>query len=45
MNIELQEKQIKQIARSISVLAIKTYIEQHRLEYEQFLKEEKENKN
>lgn len=44
MNIELQEKQIKQIARSISVLSIKAYIEQHRLEYEQFLKEEKESK-
>lgn len=41
MNIDLQEKQIKQIARSISVLAIKSYIEHHRQEYEQFLEEEK----
>lgn len=38
--IELSQKQIKQIARSISVLDIKAYIEQHRQEYEQFLKEE-----
>lgn len=45
MNIDLQEKQIKQIARSISVLTIKAYIEQHRQEYEQFLKEEEKNKN
>lgn len=42
--IELSQKQIKQIARSISVLAIKAYIEQHRQEYEQFLAEE-ENRN
>lgn len=42
--IELSQKQIKQIARSISVLAIKAYIEQHRQEYEQFLKEEEESK-
>ena len=39
--IELVEKQIKQIARSISVLAIKAYIEQNREEYEEFLEEEK----
>ena len=39
--IELSQKQINQIARSISVLAIKTYIEQNRKEYEQFLEEEK----
>ncbi len=38
--MDLQEKQIKQIARSISVLDIKAYIEQHCQEYEQFLKEE-----
>lgn len=44
MNIDLQEKQIKQIARSISVSSIKAYIEQHRFEYEQFLKDEEENK-
>ena len=38
--IELTEKQINQIASSICVLDIKTYIEHHREEYEQFLKEE-----
>lgn len=42
--IELSQKQINQIARSIYVLDIKAYIEQHRQEYEQFLEEEK-NKN
>ena len=39
--IELTKKQINQIARSISVLAIKAYIEQNRQEFEQFLKDEK----
>lgn len=39
--IELTEKQINQIACSITVLAIKTYIEQNREEFENFLKEEK----
>lgn len=42
--IELTEKQINQIARSISVLAIKAYIEQNRQEYEQFLKDEENRK-
>ncbi len=42
--IELSLKQIKQIARSISVLTIKAYIEQNRKEYEQFLKEEENKK-
>lgn len=37
--IELSQKQINQIARSISVLDIKAYIEQNRQEFEQFLKE------
>lgn len=45
MNIDLQEKQIKQIARSIYLQDIKTYIEQHNLEYEKFLKEEAKNQN
>lgn len=40
--IELSQKQLNQIARSISVLAIKAYIEQNRKEYEQFLEEEKQ---
>ena len=39
--IELTEKQINQIARSISILAIKPYIEQNRQEYEQFLEDER----
>lgn len=39
--IELSQKQINQIARSISVLTIKAYIEQNREEFENFLKEEK----
>lgn len=38
--IELSQKQINEIARSISVLTIKTYIEQNRKKYEQFLKDE-----
>lgn len=45
MNIDLQKKQIKQIARSISVLAIKAYIEQNREKYEEFLEEEKKQQN
>lgn len=39
--IELSQKQYNQIARSISVLDIKAYIEQHLQEYEHFLEEEK----
>lgn len=42
--IELSQKQINQIARSISVLAIKAYIEQHYEEYEKFLEEDAESK-
>ena len=38
--IELSQKQYNQIARSISVLDIKAYIEQHRQEFEQFLEDE-----
>ena len=37
--IELTKKQINQIARSISMLAIKAYIEQNRQKYEEFLKD------
>lgn len=40
--IELSQKQYNQIARSISVLAIKAYIEQNRQKYEEFLEDEKE---
>ena len=38
--MKLSDKQIKQISRSIQVVDIKSYIEQHSLEYEEFLKEE-----
>lgn len=38
--MEITEKQIQQIARSISVLDIKAYIEQHRQDFEQFLEDE-----
>lgn len=43
--IELSLKQYNQISRSISVLDIKAYIEQHHEEYEQFLKDEEKNEN
>ena len=42
--IELTEKQINQIARSICVLDVKAYIEHHRQEFEKFLKEYAESK-
>lgn len=42
--MEITEKQLQQIARSICVLDIKAYIEQHRQEYEQFLEEDTESK-
>lgn len=38
--IEVSQKQINEIARSISVLAIKAYIEQNREKYEEFLEDE-----
>lgn len=40
--IELSQKQIKQIARSISMLDIKAYIEQHYEDYKKFLEEDAE---
>ena len=40
--IELSQKQYNQIARSISVLDIKAYIEQHYEEYVKFLEEDRE---
>lgn len=43
--IDISQKQINQIARSISVLEIKAYIEQHLKEFEQFLEEEGKNEN
>lgn len=42
--IELSQKQINQIAKSISILDVKSYIENHLQEYKRFLEEEK-NKN
>ena len=42
--IELTEKQINQIARSISILYIKAYIEQHYEDYKKFLKEDADSK-
>lgn len=41
--MEITEKQLQQIASSICVLDVKAYIEQHRLEYEKFLEDEKRN--
>ena len=42
--MEITEKQLQQIANSICVLDVKTYIGQHRLEYEKFLEDEERNK-
>lgn len=42
--MEITEKQLQQIASSINVLDIKTYIEQHYEEYEKFLEEDAESK-
>ena len=38
--MELSQKQIEQLSKYISILDVKTYIETHLLDYEQFLKEE-----
>ena len=38
--MELSQKQLEQISKYISILDVKTYIEEHLLEYEQFLNEE-----
>lgn len=43
--MDLQEKQIKQIARSISIANVKKYIEEHLLEYEEFLEEDNKKQN
>ena len=42
LNLELTPLQIKQIASSIDLKDVKEYIENHKEEYEQFLKEEQE---
>ena len=38
--MELSQKQIEQLSKYISILDVKTYIETHLLDYEQFLREE-----
>jgi len=44
LHFELSPLQIKQIASSIDLKDVKEYIENHKDEYEQFLKEEQERK-
>lgn len=39
--MELNEKQIKQISKYISILDVKSYIEEHLQEYKIFLESEK----
>ena len=43
--MEISKKQIEQLSKYISILDVKTYIETHLLEYEEFLDEEEKNKN
>lgn len=43
--MEISQKQIEQLSKYISILDVKTYIETHLLEYEQFLDEEEKNNN
>lgn len=38
--MESSKKQIEQLSKYISILDVKSYIETHLLDYEQFLKEE-----
>lgn len=38
--MEISQKQIEQLSKYISILDVKSYIEKHLLDYEQFLKEE-----
>lgn len=38
--MNISKKQIEQLSKYISILDVKTYIETHLLDYEQFLKEE-----
>lgn len=44
IEIQLSTMQLKQIAKAISLNDIKEYIENHKEEYAQFLKEEQERK-
>ena len=43
--MQISQKQIEQLSKYISILDVKTYIETHLLEYEQFLDEEEKNNN
>lgn len=38
--MEISKKQIEQLSKYISILDVKSYIETHLLEYEQFMNEE-----
>lgn len=40
--MNISEKQIEQISKYISILDVKSYIEEHLLEYEHFLEEEEQ---
>ena len=39
--MELSQEQLEQISKYISIADVKAYIEEHLLEYEKFLEEEK----
>ena len=39
--MNISEKQIEQLSKYISVIDVKSYIETHLLEYEQFLEDER----
>lgn len=43
--MNISEKQIEQLSKYISVIDVKSYIETHLLEYEEFLKEEERYEN
>lgn len=43
--MELSKKQVEQLSKYISILDVKSYIETHLQEYNEFLKEEEKNKN
>ena len=43
--MNISNKQIKELSKYIIIADVKSYIEEHLLEYEQFLKEEQESRN
>lgn len=43
--MELSRKQVEQLSKYISILDVKSYIETHLQEYNEFLKEEEKNNN